>query len=132
MDKKIFSRAKININSETKDMYVTIDGKILTEWEEKKAFDYIFEDANQRKFEERFGKKKPKGKGGRKADPNKEIREDYIRFYYSQYTRSDVGEQTKADASRFIHKKLKIKKPKDWQGNIYASETIRKFLKKIK
>ena len=66
MDKKIFSRAKIHINSETKDMYVTIDGKILTEWEEKKALDYIFEDISQRKFEERFGKKKTKGKNHRK------------------------------------------------------------------
>ena len=73
MDKKIFSRAKIHINSETNDMHLTIDGKILTEWEEKKALDYIFEDISQRKFEERFGKKKTKGKGGRKADPNKEI-----------------------------------------------------------
>ena len=132
MDKKIFSRAKININSETKDMHLTIDGKILTEWEEKKALDYIFEDISQRKFEERFGKKKTKGKGGRKAAPNKEIKEDFIRFYYSLYTRNDVGEQTKADASRFIHKKLEINKPKDWQGNIYTPETIRKFLKKIK
>ena len=29
------------------------------------------------------------------------------------------------------HEKLKKDKPKDWQGNIYASETIRKILKKI-
>ena len=132
MDKNIFSRAKIQINSETNDMHVTIDGKILTEWEEKKTLDYIFEDINQRKFEERFGKKKTKGKGGRKPDPNKEIKQNFIRFYYSQYTRNDIGEQTKVDASRFIHKKLKINKPKEWEGNIYAPNTIRNFLKKLK
>ena len=132
MDKNIFSRAKIQINSETNDMHLTIDGKILTEWEEKKTLDYIFEDINQRKFEERFGKKKTKGKGGRKPDPNKEIKQNFIRFYYSQYTRNDIGEQTKVDASRFIHKKLKINKPKEWEGNIYAPNTIRNFLKKLK
>mgnify|MGYP001192324524 CR=1 FL=1 len=107
MDKKIFSRAKIHINSETNDMHLTIDGKILTEWEEKKALDYIYEDINQRKFEEWFDKKIIKGKGGRKPDSNKEIKESYINYYYAQYVRRDIGDQTKAEASRLIHKKLK-------------------------
>ena len=73
MDKSIFSRAKIHINSETNDMHLTIDGKVLTEWEEKKALDYIFEDINQRKFEERFGKKKTKGKAIRKFNFDKDM-----------------------------------------------------------
>ena len=73
MDKSAFSRLKFGFFTDTNEMYFTIDGEMLTEWEEEKALDYIFEDISQRKSEERFGKKKTKGKGGRKADPNKEI-----------------------------------------------------------
>mgnify|MGYP000271150706 CR=1 FL=1 len=73
-----------------------------------------------------------KGRGGRKTDPNKKIKEKYIQHYYENYVSRDVGDQTKAEASRLIYEKLKKYKPKDWQGNIYAPETIRKFLKKIK
>ena len=42
MDKKIFSRAKIHINSETNDMHLTIDGKILTEWVKKDPAHFIY------------------------------------------------------------------------------------------
>ena len=80
-----------------------------------------------------FGKQvKIKGKRGRKPDPNKEIREGHIRLLYARYKSKDVGDQTKIEASRLIHKKLKKDKPEDWQGNIYAPETIRKYLKKLK
>ena len=132
MDKSAFSRLKFGFFTDTNEMYFTIDGEMLTEWEEEKALDYIFEDINEKLFEERFYKEKTKGKGGRKPDPNKKIKEKYIQHYYENYVSRDVGDQTKAEASRLIHKNLKKNKPKDWQGNIYAPETIRKFLKKIK
>ena len=72
MDKSAFSRLKFGFFTDTNEMYFTIDGKMLTEWEEEKALDYIFEDINEKLFEERFYKEKTKGRGGRKADPNKE------------------------------------------------------------
>ena len=73
MDKSAFSRLKFGFFTDTNEMYFTIDGEMLTEWEEEKALDYIFEDINEKLFEERFYKEKTKGRGGRKADPNKEI-----------------------------------------------------------
>ena len=132
MYKSAFSRLEFGFFTDTNEMYFTIDGEMLTEWEEEKALDYIFEDINEKLFEERFYKEKTKGKGGRKTDPNKEIKEDYIRGLYNQYVRRDIGDQTKAEASRIIHKQLKASKIKNWEGNIYAPETIRKFLKKLK
>ena len=132
MDKSAFSRLKFGFFTDTNEMYFTIDGEMLTEWEEEKALDYIFEDINQKLFEERFYVEKTKGRGGRKPDPNKKIKENYIQHCYELYVGRDVGDQTKAEASRLIYEKLKKYKPKDWQGNIYAPETIRKFLKKIK
>ena len=73
MDKSAFSRLKFGFFTDTNEMYFTIDGEMLTEWEEEKALDYIFEDINEKLFEERFYKEKTKGRGGRKADPNEEI-----------------------------------------------------------
>ena len=133
MDKSAFSRLKFGFFTDTNEMYFTIDGEMLTEWEEEKALEYIFEDINEKLFEERFYKEKTKGKGGRKPDPNKIIKESYIQHYYKRYLdRIDVDDRTKVEASILIHKKLKKDKPKDWEGDIYAPETIRKFLKKLK
>ena len=60
MDKSAFSRLKFGFFTDTNEMYFTIDGEMLTEWEEEKALDYIFEDINEKLFEERFYKEKTK------------------------------------------------------------------------
>ena len=63
MDKSAFSRLKFGFFTDTNEMYFTIDGEMLTEWEEEKALDYIFEDINEKLFEESFYKEKTKGRG---------------------------------------------------------------------
>ena len=39
MDKSAFSRLKFGFFTDTNEMYFTIDGEMLTEWEEEKALD---------------------------------------------------------------------------------------------